>query len=102
MFDLENPMIAGFAVPMLIMAIVQAAKSIFSLKDQGAQIMAYCVGFVLYGVAYAMAQGMIPAAALPYVQLAMVCIAGPLIPMGFYSLVVKPAHHYMYNKRNRQ
>ena len=102
MFDLENPMIAGFAVPMLIMAIVQAAKSIFSLKDQGAQIMAYGVGFILYGVAYAMSEGMIPTVALPYVRLAVVCIGGPLIPMGFYKLIVKPVHHYMYNKRSRQ
>lgn len=102
MFDLSSPMIAGFAVPLLIMAIVEALKSIFKLKDRDAAIAAYASGFALYGLAYAMSEGMIPAAALPYVQLFIVCLGGPLIPMGFYKLLVKPAHYYMYQRRARQ
>jgi len=94
--NLTDPTIGTVVVPLFIIALVAGIKSIFGpLEDRTAQIVAFLIGVVLYALAFAIQQSMIPEPALSYIILAVSAIAGSLGAMGFYDLAVKPLTRFL-------
>ena len=80
--------IGGVAVIALVFGIVEAAKG-FGVEGKGCQILALVLGFIFVGTAQAIANGLIPAGIVPYVELAVTSLAGSLAAMGYYDFVTK-------------
>jgi len=69
----------------LVMGWVQFAKQ-FGIKDSGAAILTVCLGAGLAGLREAMARGLIPEAALPWISVLVVGLGGAMAAMGLYKL----------------
>ena len=80
--------IGGVVVLSLIFGIVEAAKG-FGVQGRGSQVLAVVVGFVLVGTSQAIANGLIPANVVPYVELVVTSLAGSLAAMGYYDFATK-------------
>jgi len=76
--------IGGISVALLIVGIVEAAKS-FGVEGKGSQALALVLGFLFVGLAYAIGQGMLLAEIVPWVELIVTALAGSLSAMGLYD-----------------
>ena len=81
-----NFVIGGIEVAALVFGIVEAAKE-FGVKGRGSQLLALTIGFLLVGTSQAIANEMIAANIVPYVELVITALAGGLAAMGFYDFL---------------
>lgn len=77
--------IGGIAVAVFILGIVEAAKE-FGVQGKASRALALGLGVFFVGLAGAISQGLIPAEAVVWVELAVTAIAGGLAAMGYYDL----------------
>lgn len=77
--------IAGVGVAALIVGLVEFAKK-FGVEGRSLSALAFGLGVVLTAIAYGIDTGLIPVGAVPYVEWAVVAIAGGPAAMGFYDL----------------
>lgn len=82
MFNIE---LNGISILALIAGITEALKQLFGLEGNANIGTALVVAFVLFGVAGAETQGMIPAAVMAWVNLFVYALGGALSAAGFYS-----------------
>ena len=80
--------IAGISVAALILGIVEAAKE-FGVQGNASRALALGLGVFFVGLAQAISEGLIPAEALPYVELVVTAVAGGLAAMGYYDFLKK-------------
>lgn len=76
--------IAGISIALLIVGIVEAAKQ-FGVKGKSSMALAVGLGVLFVGLAQALAQGVIPPAVVPWVELGVTALAGGLAAMGYYD-----------------
>lgn len=72
-------------VAVLVLAITQAVKALFNVNGKTNQIIALVVGFLLVGISHGIAEGLIPASAIPYIDWFMTALAGALAAIGAYE-----------------
>lgn len=79
-----NFAIGGISVAVLILGIVEAAKS-FGVTGKGSQALALVLGFLFVGLAHAITVGLMPAAYVGWIELIVTALAGSLSAMGLYD-----------------
>ena len=77
--------IAGIAIIPLVLGLVQFAKKL-GVNGNGSMVLAVVLGFFFSGLMYAGQTGLIPAEALPWVELVVFALAGGLSAAGLYDL----------------
>ena len=80
-----NFAIAGVEIAVLIVGLVEFSKK-FGLSGNTLNAVAFGLGVVLTAIAYGIDQALIPAVAVPYVEWAIVAVAGGPAAMGYYDL----------------
>jgi len=83
--------IGGIGVPFLVVGIVETAKRWGLPKGRPSEILAFVIAIGLTGLAVAIHQNMIPAAALPWILLCSISLAGGLTATGYYDLLKRLA-----------
>ena len=81
-----NFVIGGIGVAALVFGIVEAAKQ-FGVSGRGCQVLALMLGFIFVGTSQAITNGIIPPAAVQYVELVVTALAGGLAAMGYYDFI---------------
>lgn len=81
--------IGPIQVTALVIGITETAKNALGLEGRQSVIFALIVGAILQGLAYAMAEGLVPAEAVPYIETVVYAIAGSIAAMGYYDLATK-------------
>jgi len=82
---MDNIQIGVISIPLLIVGIVEAAKS-FGLNGKWSQVLALVLGFSFVGLAQAIGQGLLDPSVVLWVELVVYSIAGALSAMGYYDL----------------
>lgn len=77
--------VAGISIAALIVGLVEFAKK-FGIEGRSLSALAFGLGVLLTAVAYGIEAGLIPAGAVPYVEWAVVAVAGGPAAMGYYDL----------------
>jgi hypothetical protein len=77
--------LAGVAIIPLVLGIVEFAKKL-GLRGEGSLVLAVVLGFVFSGLVHAMGTGLIPEAAVPWISMVIVGLAGGLGAAGLYDL----------------
>jgi hypothetical protein len=90
MFDFDLANLGVFALTVLIPGIVQSLKENLGLKGKAAFVVSIALGFFFVGLGEALAQGLIPAVAQPWIRVAVIALAGSLAASGYYDLLIKP------------
>ena len=85
-FDLS--LLAEYALLLLIPGVVETAKQ-FGVSGKGSLALSLILGMFFLGLAQAIAQGVVPEAALPWIKIAVVGIGGALAASGYYDLFRK-------------
>ena len=80
--------VAGVSIAALIVGLVEFAKK-GGVEGRALSVLAFVLGVTLTAIAYGINTGLIPAVAVPYVELAVVALAGGPAAMGFYDLGMK-------------
>ena len=81
----ETIILGAVGIIPLVLGIVEAAKRI-GINDKGSFVLALMVGTILAGVREAMAQGLIPPGALPFIAVVIAGVGGGLAATGLYDL----------------
>jgi len=76
----------GVDMIFLAMAVIEAIKVLSGVNDKGKIAVALGVGFVFCAGVTAINLGLVPEAAMPWVQVVVYAIVGSLSVAGFYSL----------------
>ena len=84
MFDVE---LNGVSIVALIIGVVEGLKELFGLKDKAVTVATLAVAFLLFGLAGANAQGLIPADVMVWVNLVLYSLAAALSAGGYYHIV---------------
>ena len=84
MFDIE---LNGISIIALIIGVVEGLKELVGLKGKAITGATLAVAFLLFGLAEANAQGMIPADVMVYVNLVIYALGAALSAGGFYHIV---------------
>ena len=79
-FDLDI-----LTVTLLVTGIVEGAKQLTGLEGKGALSLALGAGFLFGGVSYGIAEGLIPADAIPYIKWFAYSLSVALGSIGAYS-----------------
>ena len=82
---MEGLSIGAIGVAALIVAIVQGLKT-YGLSGKKIQLATFVVGGLLYGTAYGIKEGLVSSSATPYIEWAVLSIAGGLAANGLYDL----------------
>ena len=77
--------IAGISLLLLIPGVVECAKA-FGVKGKASLGLSVGLGVFFFGLAQAIGGGLIPAAWLPWVEVAVYGLAGGLAVSGYYDL----------------
>jgi hypothetical protein len=85
-FDLS--LLGEYALLLLIPGIVETAKK-FGLAGNASLGLSLVLGAFFVGLAQAIAQGLVPAAALPWLNVVLVGVGGALAASGYYDLFKK-------------
>jgi len=80
--------IGGMSVLILTLGIVEAAKR-FGVTGRWSEALAIGLGATLVGLAQAIQKDLIPAVALPWIEIVVVGIGGGLAATGVYDLAKK-------------
>jgi hypothetical protein len=78
--------IGPISIAALTIAITQGIKNVFGVDGKANQIVAIITGIVLTSLYYGIANGLIPVEAVPYIEWAVVSIAGGLSAIGLFDL----------------
>jgi len=78
--------LGGISLAVLVVILTEVIKEFVGLEGKAVRAVALGLGFVLSAVAYGMAEGLIPAAAAPYIEWAFAAVAGGLGGMGLWHL----------------
>ena len=87
-------------VPALIIGVTETLKELFNLKDKQPRIVTVLLGFFLYGLSFAMDQGLIPDPAHVWIKLVVYSFIGAAAAMGYYDIQkkqAKPSETTVYN-----
>jgi hypothetical protein len=87
-FDLAN--LGAFALTVLIPGVVQSAKEHFGVEGKWSFVLAAVLGVFFVGLGEVYAQGLLPAWLAPWIEVAVVGLAGGLAASGYYDLLIKP------------
>ena len=85
-FDLS--FLGEYALLLLIPGVVETAKE-FGVSGKGSLALSLILGMFFVGLAQAIAQGLVPEVALPWINIAVVGIGGALAASGYYDLFRK-------------
>lgn len=72
-------------VTLLVNGIVEGAKKLTGIEGKGAVALALAAGFLFGGLSYGIAEGLIPADAIPYIKWGAYSIAVALASIGVYE-----------------
>ena len=85
-FDLS--FLGEYALLLLIPGVVETAKE-FGVSGKASLALSLILGMFFVGLAQAIAQGLVPEMALPWINIAVVGIGGALAASGYYDLFRK-------------
>ena len=85
-FDLS--FLAEYALLLLIPGVVETAKA-FGVSGKASLALSLILGMFFIGLAQAIAQGVVPEAALPWINIGVVGVGGALAASGYYDLFKK-------------
>lgn len=91
MLDFTKLAVGGVALIPLIVGLVEFSKQMGN-KGKGLQILSFVLGIAFAGTWSAIQQGLVPAMALPWVQVGFVALGGgvaAMAAMGNYDLIKK-------------
>ena len=77
--------IAGVAIIPMVLGLVEFAKKL-GVNGNASLVLSIVLGFLFSGVVYAVQSGIIPDAAVPYINLVVVALSGGLGAAGLYDL----------------
>jgi len=77
--------IAGVAIIPMVLGLVEFAKKL-GINGNASLILSIVLGFIFSGVVYAVQSGIVPAGAVPYINLVVVALSGGLGAAGLYDL----------------
>ena len=77
--------VAGVAIIPLVLGLVEFAKKL-GVSGNASMVLSVALGFVFAGVVYAIQSGLLPEAAVPWVNLVIVALSGGLGAAGLYDL----------------
>ena len=77
--------IAGVAIIPMVLGLVEFAKKL-GVNGNSSLVLSIVLGFLFSGVVYAVQSGIIPDAAVPYINLVVVALSGGLGAAGLYDL----------------
>lgn len=83
--DFGSFIIGGIPVIVLVIGIVEACKN-FGVTGKWSQVLALALGAFFVGLAQAINAGLIPSAALPWIEVVVIGIGGGLAATGLYDL----------------
>lgn len=83
---LQSLSLGGISLAVLVVILTEVVKEFTGVSGKGVRAVALGIGFVLAGISYGLAEGLIPAAAEPYVTWFFVALAGGLGGMGLWHL----------------
>jgi len=86
--DVGSLSIGGVTLLALVIGIVEASKQ-FGAKGGTCKALALALGFVFVALASTMERELIPAGAVPYVEIVVVGLGGALAATGIYDLIRK-------------
>lgn len=89
--DFSKFLIAGVQPLVLVPGLVQFIKSVAGIKDKAAEALTVGTGAFMIGLAYALNSDLIPAVAVPWINLTVVAVAGGLAIAGYYKLIKSAA-----------
>ena len=78
--------LGGVSLAVLVVILTEVVKEFAGLQGKAVRAVALSIGFVLTAVAYGVAEGLIPAAAGPYIEWVFVAVVGGLGGMGLWHL----------------
>ena len=84
MFDVE---LNGISIIALIIGVVEGLKELFGLQGKAVTVATLAVAFLLFGLAGANAQELIPEATMVWVNLTIYALGAALASGGFYHIV---------------
>jgi len=94
MFDAVE--LNGVSVIALIIGVVEGMKELFGLTGKAITGATLAVAFLLFGLAGANAQGMIPADVMVWVNLVIYALAAALSAGGYYTLARRAGSAILY------
>ncbi len=74
----------------LLLGLVQYIKTAVGLEGRAVELLTLVLGFILFGIAYGINEGLLPEAITPYIEWVVFALAAPLSAMGYYKLVKSP------------
>ena len=77
--------IAGVAIIPLVLGLVEFAKKL-GVNGNASMALSVALGFVFSGIVYAVQSGLLPDAAVPWINLVIVALSGGLGAAGLYDL----------------
>ena len=83
---LQSLSLGGISLAVLVVILTEVIKEFTGIAGKAVRAVALGLGFLLAAVAYGLAEGLIPAAAEPYVTWFFVALAGGLGGMGLWHL----------------
>jgi len=78
--------LGGVSLAVLVVILTEVVKEFAGLQGKAVRAVALGIGFVLTAVAYGIAEGLIPAAAGPYIEWIFISVVGGLGGMGLWHL----------------
>ena len=78
--------LGGISLAVLVVILTEVVKEFTGLQGKAVRAVALGLGFALTAVAYGIAEGLIPAAAAPYIEWAFAAVVGGLGGMGLWHL----------------
>lgn len=79
--------IGSVVVALLLIGLVQYLKTLFNLEGRAVEVLTFVVGFILFGVAYGIREGLLPESIQPYIEWLVFAITAPLSAMGYYKFI---------------
>jgi len=83
---LKSLTLGSVSLAVLVVILTEVVKEFAGLQGKAVRAVALGIGFVLTAVAYGIAEGLIPAAAGPYIEWVFVAVVGGLGGMGLWHL----------------
>jgi hypothetical protein len=86
---LQQLSLGGISLALLVVVLTEVVKEFAGIQGKAVRAVALGLGFVLAGIAYGLAQGLIPESAGPYIQWFFVALVGGLGSIGLWHLGVR-------------
>ena len=83
---LQQLTLGGISVAILVVLLTEVIKEFFGVQGKAVRAVALGLGFLLTAIAYGIAEGLIPAVAVPYIEWFFAAVAGGLGGIGLWHL----------------